>query len=135
MHNKSVQFSSVNTVHEVPEKCVHFSNNVKVHEVPVIDDGSNMICLDSSVLEVSRSLQYRSGRAEDICGLDEQRRKKILEALEAVLDEQVEQWCAGVKNPEKIALLYKKFSVSSQALAIECGLKNHMEVGRRLRGL
>lgn len=131
MHCKSVQFSSV-----IPEKSVHFSNDIKVHKVPLIDDDiSNVIWLNSSDVEVSKSLQHRSRRAEDICGLDEQRRKKILEALEAVLDEQVDQWVAGVKNPEKIALLYKKFSVSSQALAIECGLKNHMEVGRRFRGI
>ena len=128
------------------DKKVHFSTSIEVHEIPqeststdstshrAADEEEESTFASTAALSILEGIDvpkkdlffYRNGRAEDMCGIDDNRRLRILEALEAVLDEQVDQWATGIVDPERIAKLYRKYSASSQAKAIEYGLQNHL---------
>jgi hypothetical protein len=107
------------------KKTVHFSSSVPVNAVSDSLDKNAAAIFSSSCLKPKNFL-YRFGK-EDICELPEGSRRWIKEVLEAVLDEQVDQWANGETNPERMASVYRKYSKSSQAKAIACGLKTHDE--------
>ena len=126
------------------KKSVQFSTLIEVHEIPPVSSSGSSCCSPTIAADETTTtlstiwtnegiaalnkdlLLYRNGKAEDMCGIDENRRLRIMEALEAVLDEQVEQWASGIVDPEKIANLSRKYSASSQAKAIEYGLQIHL---------
>ncbi|CAJ1942088.1 unnamed protein product [Cylindrotheca closterium] len=65
--------------------------------------------------------------AQERPSIDENSKQLIESALEAVLDEQVDQWAAGESDPERMATVYRRKSASSQVKAIVHGLKLQQE--------
>ncbi|CAJ1942092.1 unnamed protein product [Cylindrotheca closterium] len=65
--------------------------------------------------------------AQERPSTDENSKQLIESALEAVLDEQVDQWAAGESDPERMATVYRRKSASSQVKAIVHGLKLQQE--------
>ncbi|CAJ1942086.1 unnamed protein product [Cylindrotheca closterium] len=59
--------------------------------------------------------------------IDENSKQLIESALEAVLDEQIDQWATGESDPERMATVYRQHTASSQVKAIVHGLKLQRE--------
>eukprot|EP00339_Tiarina_fusa_P027883 CAMPEP_0117030748 /NCGR_PEP_ID=MMETSP0472-20121206/22172_1 /TAXON_ID=693140 ORGANISM="Tiarina fusus, Strain LIS" /NCGR_SAMPLE_ID=MMETSP0472 /ASSEMBLY_ACC=CAM_ASM_000603 /LENGTH=143 /DNA_ID=CAMNT_0004738915 /DNA_START=127 /DNA_END=558 /DNA_ORIENTATION=+ len=52
--------------------------------------------------------------------------ENIQKLLDSVLDEQIEQWAAGVSNPVRLANASKKISSECQAAALKAGIMDRV---------
>ena len=82
---------------------------------------------DVSVKEVPRKETYDKNALWYQDNTEKQKTKRplnenIQKLLDAVLDEQIDQWAAGVNIPERIANASKQYSSAYQAKALKAGI-------------
>ncbi|CAJ1942090.1 unnamed protein product [Cylindrotheca closterium] len=82
--------------------------------------------LDMSTQPTRRD-SFRTFAQDERPSIDENSKHLIESALEAVLDEQIDQWAAGESDPERMATVYRRKSASSQVKAIVHGLQLQQE--------
>ncbi|CAJ1967676.1 unnamed protein product [Cylindrotheca closterium] len=127
------------------KRCVRFSDNIEIQEIPCISDMETSEIADVWYTRLDHTVmraEYKqlaksvmSGRievsAEDIClrGLEEkfyrsQKKVKRSEAIGAVLDEQDAQFGYGEQNAEMIARVYNAFTAYCIDESVEMALRD-----------
>jgi hypothetical protein len=83
---------------------------------PVIPSSLTVIACDKSY--VDNLGQEESTRIQE-------RMQNIADTMDAVLDEQINQWATGMYDSERLADMSRKSSVANQARALQVALKAH----------
>ena len=86
------------------------------------------VCFSSSLdLSNQTTKDWHLKCVKERPSIDESSKQLIESALEAVFDEQIDQWATGESNPERMATVYRQRTASSQVKAIVHGLKLQKE--------
>ena len=103
--NKRRQETILKTV-----KSVRFASNVEVHSVPNVEEDSKKDVWASEVPTMAK---------DAFVVADQEEKQRVEEYLNAMLDEQIEQWENGIYDPERLAGLSCSLSARSRDLALQ----------------
>eukprot|EP00980_Cylindrotheca_fusiformis_P009523 scaffold2082_cov85-Cylindrotheca_fusiformis.AAC.3 len=117
------------------KKSVQFSSSVQVIDDSASSPGLRVVVSQpemSPKRAAQKELLYKRAK-ECYCYSHElpepspTERTWIERCYDAVLEEQIEQWASGERDPEKMASVYRKFSHWSQVKAIAGGRRTRFE--------
>ena len=103
---------------------VKFSPSPEIHDIPT-EESSDKGSLWYNIDGTFSFKTYRFYGHDD--SSDAKRRKIIANTLDAVLDEQINQWESGVYDAERIANQSRKLSAESQVTALLVAMQDLLE--------